>query len=71
VTIGWIAATGGLGHRDLSTIGDEVVLLFGSLLSAACLYCIVALGIRTMSGGRHKSPERKRDKRAKRLAPFR
>jgi len=66
-----INATGILAHWSATDIGDEVVLLFGTLLSALCLYSLIALGVRTMSGRRYKRTAQKRGKHAKRLAPFR
>jgi hypothetical protein len=60
-----IRAAGSFARWGVSDIGDEIALLFGSLLSVACLYNLIALGIRTMSGGRYKRSKWRRGKCAK------
>ena len=63
---GSIDAARSFARWGVIDIADEVVLLFGSLLSLLCLYHLIALGIHTMSGGRYKRSEDKRGRRAKR-----
>jgi hypothetical protein len=60
-----IHAAGSFARWDLSDIVDEIALLFGTLLSIACLYSLIALGIRTMSGGRYKRSKWRRGRCAK------
>jgi hypothetical protein len=49
----------------LSDAGNWVVVLFGFLLCAICLFSLFALGMRAIFAPRHKSPRHKRRRQAK------
>jgi hypothetical protein len=52
----------------LSDGGEWVVLLFGMLLWAACLFSLIGLGVRAMSTGRYRSRKRRTGRRANRTS---
>jgi hypothetical protein len=66
-----ITAAGSFARWNATDVGDKIVLLFGSFLGLLCLFDLIALGVRTMSGGRYKPFKHKRGKRAKRRVALR